>query len=305
MKEIKFPYYSGNIFKPEVLGHVAINRFIKSHENPTKRTLSIIKQVQEAKEAKDEKLKRQLKQQLYAFTPSVYIPKGLTRRYENVYEWTGIMQLDFDKIPDMKMAIEIKEYIFEKNKEIICAYISPSGTGVKALMKTKIPEDKAHYKALHKAMVSKFEEIGYLDLATNNAMLPLFLSIDYDILYRDYKSCYTWNDEDWNQPRYVRLLDELKHPPNFNLTEYEELTITILEKKINNIVDNGHPQVRSAALVLGSRVGAGYLNVVTAQNVIDNLIKNNGYLQKGYSGYLATALWGISEGSKNPKYYDK
>jgi hypothetical protein len=301
MKKIKFPYYSGNIKLTNVLGYVDIDTFIFVHKNPKPATLNVLEEIKKAGELGDKQLKRKLKHKLFAFTPSVYIGKGYARKYDNVLSWTGLMQLDFDGIPDVNTAIDIKHYVFEK-PEIVCTYISPSGTGVKALMKIKIPEDKAHYKALHKGMVSEFEETGYLDLATNNAMLPLFVSADKDILFRNYDNCPEFSKEDWNKPEYIRLNNE--KPNNFNSNDGENKTLRILADKINNININGHPQVRSAALILGSRVGAGYLDVITAQNEITNLIKSNSYLSKGYSGYLSTALWGISEGYKNPKYYD-
>jgi hypothetical protein len=301
-KEILFPYYSGNIYNSLVLGHVTIEQFIHSHKYPKENIINIINKIKIAKEQSNEKLKRELKQSLYSFTPSVYINLNKSRKYENVLFWTGLMQLDFDKIPDIKTAIEIKEYVFNQ-REIICSYISPSGTGVKALMKIKKPKNKDHYKAIHKAMVTKYEELSYLDLATNNAMLPLFLSIDTKILSRNIDKCITWTDENWNKVNYIKLNDNIKNE-DFDYENEKNRTLKILKRKIETIVDNGHPQVRSAALILGSRVAAGYLDIHTAQYEIENLIKNNNYLTKGISGYLATALWGISEGHKTPKYYD-
>ena len=186
---------------------------------------------------------------------------------------------------------------------MVCSYLSPSGLGVKALVATKRPEDKDHFKALHKALQTKYEEVGYLDLATKNAMLPLFLSVDYDILSRDLSECQLWEKEDWSQPKYVQLNDA--KPNNFISTQKDaQKTIRILTNRINSIVDEGHPQVRKAALILGSRVGAGYISLGEAQQLIESLIKSNSYLHKGISGYIKTAMWGISEGMKSPKYYE-
>jgi len=72
---------------------------------------------------------------------------------------------------------------------------------------------------------------------------------------------------------------------------------------INSITDNGHPQVRSASLILGSRVGAGYITQHEANALMENLIKSNGYLQKNIRGYIKTSKWGIDNGMNNPKYY--
>lgn len=300
--KILFPYYSGNIYKTNVLGHISIADFVRVHNNPKQNTIDVINKVQEAKKNNDLKLKRKLKHQLYSFTPSVYIPLNERRCYDKVQYYTGLMQLDFDGIEDVQTAVDLKGWLFEQ-QEVVCSYISPSGLGVKGLINVKQPESKEHFKAIHTAVCSKYEEVGYLDLATKNAMLPLFLSIDKQILSRDFSECQPWVDEDWTTPKYVRLNET--QPTNFKSTQEDaRKTIRILTDKISNIVDNGHPQVRSAALILGSRAGAGYLTIIEARQEIEFLIKNNNYLNKGISGYLSTALWGISEGYKNPKYYD-
>lgn len=302
MESIKFPYYSGNIYKTNVLGHVTLDYFCKAHKNPTKETIEIINKVKKASENNDNILKRKLKHRLYSFTPSVYIPVNQSRKYDNVIEYTGLMQLDFDKIEDVDTAIDLKKWLFEQ-PEVIVSYISPSGKGVKGLISIKKPEDKEHYKAIFKSIASKYEVISYFDKATKNAMLPLFLSIDEDLLSKEYKNVNTWMKEDWSVVKHVRLNDS--QPPNFNPNEDDfNKTIRILKNKINNITNDGHTQVRSAALILGSRVSAGYISINEAQNEIEILIRSNSYLKKGTSGYISTALWGISEGYKTPKYYD-
>ena len=250
------------------------------------------------------KLKRKLKHKIYSFTPSVFINKNYTRSYANVMYYTGIMQLDFDKIEDIETALDLKNYIFEQ-KETICCFISPSGLGVKALILIKTPEDKKHYKAIYKAVVKKYEDISYFDTATNNAMLPLFLSIDENILFRDISECLAFIEEDWSEIKYEHLKEkQTSKPNNFNYTDFETKTLKLLEDKIKSINNNGHPQVRTAALILGSRAGAGYISFSKANDEIIKLIKENNYLNKGLKGYISTALWGVSEGYKNPRYYN-
>ena len=305
LKDIKFPYYSGNIRFTKVQGYVNLYQFIYAHRNPKLSTIQTIRQVQAAEKLNFKKLKRKLKHNLYSFTPSVYIAKDYKRKYENVLEWTGLMQLDFDKIPDLNTAIEIKHYVFSQPETITC-FLSPSGKGVKAIIKIKKPEDKEHYKAIHKAVSKKYNETGYFDEATKNAMLPLFLSLDYEIFYKSLSRVTEWVKEDWNKPDYVSLNNA---PPKRSTTNFNSLanvskTLRIFRDKINNINDNGHTQLRSACLILGSRVGAGYIDDYTAREEAERLIKNNNYLSKGTSGYISTAYWAISEGSKNPKYYD-
>ena len=305
-RDVRFSYYSGNIYKSNAVGIITLEQFIAVHQFPTQDTTNLLKLINESAKLKDLKTKRVLKQKLYAFTPTVLIKSGDARKYDNIYNWTGLMQVDFDCIETTKEAIQIKEHIFENYKEIVCAYLSPSKLGVKCLLRTVIPENKEHYKALHQGMANTFEEYGYLDLATNNAMLPLFLSEDEDILWREIDDCPAWGQEDWSKPNYVQLNDIQN--PNFNTSDVDgkyfyNKVVRITTTRIGNIIDNGHPQVRSTALILGSRVAANYINESQARDLMITLIYENNYLQKGLPGYLDTAAWAITMGMKAPKYF--
>lgn len=304
-KDIKFPYYSGNIKFAKCMGHCSLEYFIKAHKNPNPRTRRILEEIKVADSNQDKAAKRALKHQLFSFTPSVYVRKGFKRKYENVILYTGLMQLDFDKLRDKQEAIDLKNHIFKNYKHIITAYLSPSGLGVKCIMRIKKPKSKDQYKALHKAIMLEFEQYDCFDKATTNAMLPLFLSWDPKILYRDYEDCFEWNEEDWNEPEYVELNET---PNNFNTSyrsdesEYSK-TVRIFTNKVDNIIDNGHTQLRSACLILGSRAGAGYINSNEAKMIAEMCINRNSYLQKDLNNYKSTALWAVDEGFKNPKYY--
>lgn len=308
---IKFPYYSGNIRNPNCLGYVSLDSFIEVHRNPLPNTLAILEEIQIARDNKDDELKAKLKQKLMAFTPSVMIRVGDPRKYKKIQEFTGLMQIDLDKIPSLNEAIGLKEHIFHSYEEIVCAYLSPSGRGVKALMRIKKPSmiggvytreyaiDK--YKSMHRAVQEEFKQYEYFDSATKNSILPLFQSHDADILHRNFDETKIWSKEKWLNTEYENLndTDRFKYDDSSNYNK----SIDIVVNAINNITDNGHPQVRTASLILGSRVGAGYITRSEAIHLMENLIKSNHYLQKDVRNYIKTSVWGIEQGMKNPKYY--
>lgn len=303
-KDVKFSYYTGRIKAPNCIGHADLHSFIRAHKDPKPAFIRLFDEIKTADALGDYKLKRQLKQQLFSFTPSVLIQVGLARKYSNISKWTGLMQLDFDKIETIEEAVELKNTIFNSYDSIVTTYLSPSGKGVKALMKTTVPKDKAHFKRLHKAVSTEMEQYSYFDEATNNAVLPLFLSIDKDILYRDISECTTWDKEESTDVDYKQLNDA--PPPNFKHhynEDFKEKTIRIFKNKIRNIYDNGHPQLRSACLILGSRVGAGYITEEEAYSLAREEVGFSVYLAKGIDGYISTSRWCIQEGIKNPKYY--
>lgn len=302
---IRFPYYSGNIYNSAALGYVTLNQFIKSHKNPTVRTESIIDKIKESTIAGDNKMKLHYKKMLNSFTPGVMVEIGASRKYENIKSFTRLMQIDLDKIPTVQEAIDLKEHIFHSHEDIVCAYVSPSGKGVKGLAKIKQVNSIDQFKAVHKAMTTEYEDYGYFDSATKNAILPLFLSYDKDLLSRDFWSAKEFDKENWSKTQYLNLnnfereadYDNRQNEYHFNKVK------RIITSRINAINDNGHPQVRGTALVLGSRVAAGYITGSEAEQLITNLIMSNDYLSKGLAGYIKTAKWGINEGLKQPKYF--
>jgi hypothetical protein len=309
MQEINFPYYSGYIKNPNVLGYISLQKFIDVHKNPDKKTLEIIEQISIAREEGNLKLKTSLKERLNAFTPSVFLNVGDPRKYVNIKAFTGLMQIDLDKIPTEQETIDLKEHIFHTHEQIVCAYLSPSRRGIKALLRIKAPSMIGgvysreyaieKFKAMHKAVQAEFKEYGYFDPATKNAILPLFLSHDENILSREEPKI--WTKEKHKAPDYENLndSDSYKYDTIKNHTKATDLVVNA----INSITDNGHPQVRTASLILGSRVGAGYITRNEAENLMEHLINGNHYLKKDVRGYVKTSKWGIEQGMNNPKYF--
>ncbi len=306
-KEVIFPYFNGNIKLTRAEGQINLDQFIRVHKNPKLRTIDILHRVAEASANGDQKLKRELKQKLVTFTPVVNIEVGFARKYSNITNWTGLMQLDFDGIKDEQEVTDLKHMLFWNYPQIVCSYISPSRMGVKALMKIAVPTDAEHYKAMHKAVMNEMEQFSYFDPATKNAVLPLFLGWDQHILFRDYSECEEWIIEDRYEEPKVQLISK----PNFIPTSYSDnqkqywynKTIELFSGSVGQIHDNGHPQLRTRCLILGSRAGAEYISLFEAKHLAEDCIRANPYFSKGIEGYIETAYWAIEQGYKNPKYY--
>lgn len=302
--ENKIPYYNGNIYDSFVVGHISIEDWVRAHKFPKPITIEIMDKIKEAVKIGDIELKQKLKEQLYYITPSVFIEKEYARKYSNIKYFTGYMQIDFDKLKSEDEAIELRDYMFNTYDPIITSYLSPSRRGVKCVLNIGVPEDVEEYKDYHKGVEDEFKEVSdRFDHATFNCVLPFFLSIDKDIKYR--KNYGTWTVKGDRSVEYVRLnINEsewAKTVPNF---EKSLKTVTLFKDKINEIInEDGHPRLRSACLVLGSRAGAGYIDIQQAYEVAEYCITTNSYLKRKATTYLKTANWAINEGYNNPQYY--
>ena len=305
---IKFQWYSGNIKHAKPMGFVSLASFISKHKKPTRKILEVFDQIETASLQGDKKLKSELKQNnLYYFTPGA-IFNG-RRRYSNISEFTGLAQIDIDNL-EHDEALDLKEYLYDNYPQIYVSYLSPSRKGVKALIRIPVVKSIKEFKEYYAGIEEEFNWIAGFDSAPKNLALPLFLSYDTDLLYRESATVWTKKGELLD----MDLTKNLKPVPSSPIIEgdetvykstayYRKISLDIFAKKISGIVDAGHPQLRSASLVLGSRVGANYLSQSDAEQYAEWCIRNSSYLSKGISGYVNTMKWCIRKSSMNAKYY--
>ena len=309
LAQIKFQWYSGNIKDTKPRGFISLEDFIIKHQNPTENILEVFDKIEEASSKGDKQLKAQLKtENLFYFTPGAIFNNK--RRYSEINHLTGLAQIDIDGL-EQEEALDLKEYLFDSYKHFFCVYVSPSRNGVKGLMRIPVGKDVAEFKEYYQGIENELNWIAGFDSAPKNLALPLFLSYDTDILWRE-------DAEIWTEKGVVEDINSEKRnlnieKPIYNVVGdaivfqsqayFRRITLDIFERKLNEINDNGHPQLRSACLVLGSRVGAGYLDQSDAEGVAEYHIKTNSYLSKGISGYVTTMKWCIRKGIGNPRYY--
>jgi hypothetical protein len=295
MNDISFFYYPADVTIPKPLGKVTFKQFLRANKNPSPDISGIFEQISDATNAGDVALKAKLKSKLYYFTPCV-TTDGLGRSYTNITGFTGLMVLDFDKLDN---APAFKQFLFDAIPSIVAAYLSPSKKGCKFIVKIPVCKTTDEFKSYFYGMAHFLEKYEGFDPSTQNCILPLYLSIDPDLLYRD-------NAETWTK-RGMKL-DEFKvHVGEIevleNVTEKEKDSVRrILTNLMSKIVDSGHYIVRSTALCGGGYAASGYLTQEEVEDIIFNEIDNNSYLQKNIRGYKMTAKDMIAKGMKSPLY---
>lgn len=120
------------------LSHIKVSSFKNTFDNrPDNYRTSIIKifALIASETMKDRikavYLKKMDKRMLPAFTPSVYFNEGETRKDSAICNYSQIICLDFDDLPNVK---DFKEKI-KQNRYVMAAFISPSYKGLKVFCK--------------------------------------------------------------------------------------------------------------------------------------------------------------------------
>jgi len=293
----KFQYYEGDIRYSFPIGRISLYDFVSVHQNPKPKTREMIDHIATLS-GKD---KNEAKRHLHYFTPAVCVKDNYARRYANITNFTGLAQLDFDKLDCDP--IELRDHLFSTYPEVVCAYLSPSKKGVKGLLRIPVCTSTDEFKDYYHGFLKEIEGLDGIDLAPQNAVLPLYISYDETMLFRD--DAIEWTVKADRTVEYVNLIDPQAEVrvARFTNSYYEKITRQIFEKKLANIDGDGHPQLRSACLILGSRCAAGYIDQTNAEIIAEQAVLNSTYYSKGVAGYLKTAYWAMNEGMKNPKEY--
>ncbi len=174
----------------------------------------LVKQIREEKD----KLKRNtLKQSL----PAICFSGKFSKRSDNhINEHSGFICLDFDGYKTKKDLLEEKERL-SKDKYIYSVFISPSGKGLKALV--KIPTDKDNHKNYFNSLESYFDS-EYFDTTSKNISRVCYES--YDPLIHINELSNTWDT--LSEKDYVEVVKH-RDIPTIPITD-ENKIIDILVK---------------------------------------------------------------------------
>jgi len=292
MSKIYFQYYPAKVNVPEPLGTVTLFEFLKANQNPNDKTKDVFRRIAEAEANGNQKEKAKLKQEnLYYFTPCV-VSNGQGRKYSDIVSFTGLLVLDFDHIEN---AVAFKYYIFQNYDCIIAAWLSPSKKGVKFLVKIPVVSSTDEFKAYFYGLAIEMDKYKGFDGSGQNCILPLFLSYDEDLLYRDDAVEWTVKGKKINEFQVSEITPVKVQAGNTEKLQVQRIILSL----VNKIIDNGHPQIRAAAITLGGYVATGYIEFHEAESFIFSLIQNNSYLRKGVEGYQKTAKSAIQIGMKS------
>lgn len=298
LDEINFQFFPAKIWEARPLGTLSLRKFLDVHRNPQESTVEVIEQIKTAAKNNDLKLKDSLKQNnLYSFVPSVILD-GNGRGISNITGYNPIMLCEFDKIDN---ALELKERLFNNLKSVIAAWISPSGRGLKLLIKIPKPKSVEHYKEYYHGLAYYLSQYQGFDGVNTNIVLPLFLSYDRDILVRE-------DAEDWarrgGKINAFKVFEGDYEVPEEIDEETAEKIINKITFLVNQIDDNAHPRIRNISTVFGGLCAQYGFNLDEADSLICDLISDNSYMQKNVRGYCKTAQEFLRKGFLSPLELD-
>lgn len=287
----EFNYYPGDIHMSRPAGVITLWKMLQAIKNPSDTIKNTLHQIQAARVSGDKTEKDRLKTTLPAFTPCVLV--NGRRRYSDIARFTGLLMLDFDKLPDEGYAKEFRNDMFGEYPFIYAGWLSASGLGVRFAVAIPQVKNVDQFKGLYRGIEQEMlQYIGY-DQAPKNCILPLFIAHDPGLLYRTDPA--NWTDS-YTPPQPPPVKQYVIHAGEQGKIEQ------IIIKAIDKITDNGHPQLRAAAYALGGYVGAGYIDQHHAVSLIHRLIEHNNYLAIKPSVYKKTASEMIAKGQREPLY---
>lgn len=294
MNDIIFQYYPSNIKIPTPLGTVTLKEFIRANKDPQPKIKELFKKIKQAEIDGDMKTKAELKSQLFYFTPCV-LTNGKGRSYSDIVSFNGAVVVEFDHIEN---ASGLRDWMFNNLKSCICAYVSPSGHGVKTLFRIPKVNTVEQFKEYFYGLAFYFEDFKGFDGSSQNCILPLYLSYDPDLRFREDAVEWTIRGEKLNAFDENREID-------FDIRENvdEEIEGRVIERidyLIDKIEENAHPQILGISFLIGGWTAANYIKKEEAYDTMICAIERNKYMSKDTKGYCTTAKTMFYKGLNHP-----
>jgi len=212
--------------------NITIFKDIKDTSQPFYRTVDVIlKRIREGdskdlvkkiRSEKDKEKRNLIKQNL----PAICFSGKFTKRNDHsLNEHSGLICLDFDGYKSNRSLLQEKERL-SKNKFVYSTFISPSGKGLKALV--KIPPNKDLHSSYFKSL-EKYFKSSYFDTTSKNLSRVCYES--YDPLIHINETSSLWDKIE--EQEYTEILKQVDKPtiPVTDENKIVEILVKWWEKK--------------------------------------------------------------------------
>lgn len=228
----------------------------------------------------DQEVKRNLKTSLV----SICFSGQFKSRYDKeIIQHSGLVVLDFDHLDNL---IQKKEEIC-KDIYTFAAFISPSGDGLKVLV--KIPPNKENHEPHYLALLDKYPE---LDSTSKNLSRVCFISYDPEI-YVNYDS------EVWTKKGSIKTTENIVERRQAIQTDYKKLQAAA-DMIRNSINGEKHQNLIKASRLCGGFIAGGLIEEHEAVRILQHEINNKDI--HNFKSACKTIADGIEYGKKEPIY---
>ena len=292
--DVSFQWYQNGIKTIKSSGYITLRQLINAIISPKPEMVEAFKLIQEAGARGDKAEKDKLKaERLFFTTPSAIFDP--IRNYDSIKEFRPFGIFEYDDIPHCE---ELRDYIFEKRKDCIFAFSSPSKTGCKfVFLFGEIPTSVDHYKQLWFGVAHDLDKFINLDLSNERCTQPLYNSFDPEAKFRE--DAVGSVVKGYKENSFVPFVGEIEIPEEVNEEDVEQC-FNLISHLIGRIEDSAHNQVLSTAFLSGGLVSFYGINQDEMWNLLEDKIRDNQYMKKGTEGYLTTAKTMFLKGLQNP-----
>ena len=171
MKDIKVSIFK-NLYKSKDVPYiVSLSKIVERIKNGSSKD-SILKIRNAKNKAEKDSHKRNL--------PSILFAGEFTERNGNgLKQHSGLMVVDFDKYPNEQIMLNHLEEL-KKINHFVLLFISPSGNGIKGVLKVSNDLNKETHPKIFKEFQNRFK-LDYFDIANSNVDRVCFESYDKNI----------------------------------------------------------------------------------------------------------------------------
>lgn len=176
-----------------------------------------------------------------------------SRSKNGLMKHSGLLTLDFD---DITAPIELKADLVSRPYVYSC-FISPSGKGVKALVKIPICESDKEYKEYYSALQKEFKN---LDESGKDISRCCFFSYDPDIYINT--ECETYDQK--------IIEDSIPKMSNAQVKNDYSIANRVLNIIRGAVIGERHDKILKASRLMGGYVAAGRISISEAMRLLEN-----------------------------------
>jgi len=293
--DLSFQWYKNGIKTIRPDGFITLRQLINAIISPKPEMIESFKLIQEAGARGDKAEKDKLKaERLFFTTPSAIFDP--IRNYDSVQKFLPLGVYEYDDIEHCEL---LRDYIFEKRKDCIFAFASPSFTGCKFIfLFGETPTSIEHYKQLWFGIAHDLDKFKGLDMSNERCTQPLYNSYDPDAKFREDAVGLLKMGYKTNAMKEVDI-SQIELPEDVSEEDIQQC-FSLISYLIDRIESSGHNQVVSTSFTASGLCAFYGIDTNQMWDLLEDKIRNNIYLSKGTDGYLKTAKTMFNRGVNFP-----